>query len=624
MRKLPILLFLCFCSLVNAAQAPTDSLLQLTAAEYPATKRIQAFNELYQLYALDSPNYAFHLMKEATALIEQENAAAASALVNLGKAYYDRSSLDSAIFYTKSGLGIFRKLKDQFGIAKSLNNLGLYYGDINALEQSQEFYKEALQIAEEQKFNTLVTDLYNRIGFVFIRQERLELGLQYIMKPFEATKGEETTDRVKAIFNVANVLQRMGRLEESLSYLDTMEFVSRKIDFQFGVAKSLGMRGYTLMDMGRFAKAITAVEEAIRLFDQFGIQNELLQAKLAKARILQEQKKYQEMEGVLNEIEKDISTIENFQVLTEIYDARYVCMKNLGKYDLALQALEKRSHARDSLYLTNATAQIEEITTKYEVDRKDQEIQNLTQQGKIQQLEIRQRTILLIGIALLLIALTIAGILWNRQKTINHRQAVSAMEQKLLRLQMNPHFIFNALGSIQQFMHNNDPQKAGLYLAKFSKLMRSTLEYSRKEWITLDEEITLLDAYIEIQRLCTQQSFEAHIIVNEELDQEMIKVPPMFAQPFVENVFEHANLDESGKLEIRFEIAAGKIHLSICDNGKGISHSSEQQHESLATTITQERLALLSKKFSEKFEISIGQWMDRESGTRVDLSLPYH
>lgn len=503
MRKLSLLLFLCFCSLVIFAQAQTDSLLRLTSPQYSASERIQAFNELYQLYALDSPNYAYHVMLEATALIQEENEISATAWVNLGKACYDRSSIDSAIFYAKRSLAISRNINDQFGIARSLNDLGLYYGDINALNQSQEFYAEALQIAEEQQFNALVTDLYNRIGFVFIRQERLELGLQYIMKPFEATKGEESTDRIKAIFNVANVLQRMGRLEESLSYLDTMEYLARKLDFQFGVAKSLGMRVYTLMDMSRFAEAMNDAESAIKLFDQFGIQNELLQVKLAKARILQEQKKYEEMETVLDEIEMDITTIENFQVLTEIYDARYICMKNLGKHELALQALEKRSQARDSLYLTNATAQIEEITTRYEVDRKDQEIQNLTQQGQIQQLEIRQRTTLLIGIGLLLVALITAGILWNRQRTINHRQAVSNMEQKLLRLQMNPHFIFNALGSIQQFMHNNDPQKAGLYLAKFSKLMRSTLEYSRKEWITLDEEITLLEAYIEIQRLCT-------------------------------------------------------------------------------------------------------------------------
>lgn len=99
----------------------------------------------------------------------------------------------------------------------------------------------------------------------------------------------------------------------------------------------------------------------------------------------------------------------------------------------------------------------------------------------------------------------------------------------------------------------------------------------------------------------------------------------MFAQPFVENVFEHANLDESGTLEIHFGIGSDKIHLSICDNGKGITKSPDQQHhESLATTITQERLALLSKKFSEKFEISIGQWIDRGAGTKIDLSLPYH
>ncbi len=210
----------------------------------------------------------------------------------------------------------------------------------------------------------------------------------------------------------------------------------------------------------------------------------------------------------------------------------------------------------------------------------------------------------------------------------NLEKALSKATLESLKLQMNPHFIFNAMGAIQHYMMANDSINSSDYLARFSRLMRAVLENSRHEYISLEEEIEMLENYLVLQNLRYEGDFEYQIIVKDALDPEMIAIPPMFAQPFIENAIEHgiAHLKDAGQIQIIFSKSNNTVCLEIIDNGIGITQalqakqSKSIKHRSLATVITQERIGLYKQSLKKNITFEV-QSLDR--GTRIVFYLPY-
>ena len=310
------------------------------------------------------------------------------------------------------------------------------------------------------------------------------------------------------------------------------------------------------------------------------------------------------------------------ELLYEYYDALYHCNKGLGRTDKALSALESKSILRDSIFNTTSASQRDELIEKYESEKKDQEIANLAQQATIQSLQIQTRNYQLLGFGVVGFMLAVFGFMFYKQKSASQKQKVADVEQKLLRLQMNPHFFFNALAVIQGLMDQREADKASMFLARFSRLMRQTLEYSREEFISLEEEQELLENYIRLQMLSTGIQFKFKIVIAENLDAFETLVPPMIAQPFVENAIMHAGLGDmdDSLLIVEFSKIREQLKLVISDNGHGIKEKKEDSgHKSLAMQITKERLELLGQKFKTKLDLKIES---SEKGTSVELDLP--
>ena len=177
------------------------------------------------------------------------------------------------------------------------------------------------------------------------------------------------------------------------------------------------------------------------------------------------------------------------------------------------------------------------------------------------------------------------------------------LEQKALRLQMNPHFIFNALNSIQAMISENDTKTARYYLVKFSKLMRQVLESSQKQKISLENEIVTLQNYLAIEQFCHNNRFDFELICDENILPDEIEIPPIVLQPFIENAIIHglATKPEKGHLNIRFKLEKQTLVCVITDNGIGRAaaekalHQREAKHKSTALMITQERLDNLNQ-----------------------------
>lgn len=202
-----------------------------------------------------------------------------------------------------------------------------------------------------------------------------------------------------------------------------------------------------------------------------------------------------------------------------------------------------------------------------------------------------------------------------------------------IKSQMNPHFFYNALNTIQAYIFTNDKQKANTYLAKFSKLTRIILEMSEQETISLNEEIEALSLYLELEKMRFTENFQYSISVKNIPNKESVELPPMLIQPYVENAIKHGLLHREGekRLHINFERKDNLLLVSIDDNGIGRNRSEElnkiknEKHHSFASQANEKRLEILNKGIANKIAITI---IDKQtadgiaSGTTVVLFIP--
>lgn len=225
------------------------------------------------------------------------------------------------------------------------------------------------------------------------------------------------------------------------------------------------------------------------------------------------------------------------------------------------------------------------------------------------------------------------NLLVSREKEKNQlRNNWYEQENKVLTAQMDPHFIFNALNTIQQFIITNDNEKAQLYLSRFSRLLRMILESNLKDTIMLGEEIKIIEQYLEIESLRFNNVFQYNILLGKEIYPDKIFIPRYLIQPFVENAIWHGLLPKDGnkQLEISFTCVNEKtLVCTINDNGVGRGHSQEkvkrEKNRSLAISFIQQRLQLMSKLQGSDYGVQIVDKVDKDNrseGTKVIVTIP--
>ncbi len=238
---------------------------------------------------------------------------------------------------------------------------------------------------------------------------------------------------------------------------------------------------------------------------------------------------------------------------------------------------------------------------------------------------------------LILIGIIVLVIKWRisvYKERINRERALAESELKALRAQINPHFIYNSLNAIQDFILQNQKEDANLYLTKFATLMRSILSYSRSSTVSLEEEIASLQLYLELEALRFNNHFTFRFIVDEQIDTEYVQIPSMILQPYIENAILHglSPLAGGGKITISFILKNNFLVCVIEDNGIGRKKAAEARsqrvwkgHKSLGMTVTQERIDLLSSHQKQKINMEITDLVDDNNtatGTRVTIYFP--
>ena len=307
-----------------------------------------------------------------------------------------------------------------------------------------------------------------------------------------------------------------------------------------------------------------------------------------------------------------------------------------GQLALAYQHQQKYSSWLENSPVWRSAARIEEMAAANLREERERLI--LNQQASIERaqkereiIELQRDRQLVISILFILAIIfgVIIYVLRMQQVKIKQEQREAELSQTLLRTQMNPHFVFNAMSVIQSYIYENDPAKSSQFLVNFSRLMRLILENSPKEFIPIELEREILDKYLTAQKMRFENRFDYELTISDDLLFNKAMVSPMITQPFIENAIEHGQLHsvKDGKISVDIYAKDAQLYIQIQDNGVGRKKSADTKkmktHKSMAIDITRERIAILNKKYKFNGSLTMSD-LDTvsQTGTVVTLILP--
>jgi LytS/YehU family sensor histidine kinase len=306
---------------------------------------------------------------------------------------------------------------------------------------------------------------------------------------------------------------------------------------------------------------------------------------------------------------------------------------DLDNYQKAYKNFVLHKQFSDSLEMKKFNTGLANARAIYETEKQEKELELLSYRLKQQRYFMYGS----IGLAVLVI---LVGFLFIRQSRMNSQRKISEMNHKIseitqknLRQQMNPHFIFNTLNSIQYYMYQHDKISTNNYLTNFSSLIRKTLENSQHTSIPIKDEIDALELYLQLESVRFKDKFDYNINIDDDIDTLLYKIPTMLIQPYVENAICHGlnNRNDKGFLNIDLKLLDDSIECTIEDNGIGreaaleIKKQKNGNHNSLGTKITESRLNLVNALYGKNMKIDYTDLKDENgqpSGTKVVIHIP--
>ncbi len=269
------------------------------------------------------------------------------------------------------------------------------------------------------------------------------------------------------------------------------------------------------------------------------------------------------------------------------------------------------------------------METQYGLLEKDNQIKSLALANQAgEKMRERQRTaIVRISFGAAILGLGVFW-LWRRKQLKRHIREES-LRQQLLRGQIESHFLFSSVDSLQRLIRKGNTDEATEFVERLAHLFRLSLENARHSFVPLKNELEALVNYLQLQQTLFHHQFDYAIEVEGVSDQATILIPPMLLQPFAENAILHGftNQQEKGRINICIKKTNGTLHCMIEDNGRGFQGAEKTGHpkRSLSTVINKERLAILSRQTKTVAQLTIvdKKTTEGESGVRVELVVPY-
>ncbi|MGI9551486.1 MAG: tetratricopeptide repeat-containing sensor histidine kinase [Aurantibacter sp.] len=536
-----------------------------------------------------------------------DSAKVSHGLFQIGSVHAQIGNYEKGLNALYRALRIHEYLEDESSTNFTLNSIGVVLKAAKRYDEALEVYERVL------KTDSLNTDVIMNIGSLYADREELKKAEVLYLKALKIDR-ENGNERFIAsdLENLGNIYNKMELYADALSHHQEALKLREKLPYKVEEALSLSQVGHTHT-----------------LLKNHSLAKDFLNRALAVAE-----------ETKTTKLTRDI-----YQKLSELY-SRKNDQGNAYKY------LKSYTVLKDSLLNEESIRQVGELSAKYETEKKDQQIVILAKEKELQEKEIQRQATLKNAsiIGAILIALLGGSFFYtfrlraknqkaldskNREiREVNFQRQLTELEMKALQAQINPHFIFNCMNSINEMILDGNNDNASKYLTKFSKLIRLILENAEATEVSLENELTMLEAYIQLEALRFKGDIKYDIQVEDNIDLENTYLPSMVLQPFVENAIWHGLLHkkDGGKGKIGISIAQPQ-NLLVCqieDNGVGrekalaLRQKSVWKSKSLGVKITEERLNILSKEFKKQL-IKIIDLKDKAGqalGTRVEVNIP--
>lgn len=590
--RLLILLVLSFIYFDSNSQLLSKKQIDSIKSELSVSKKndsvsVNSYIQLGNVLLNTEPELANKYTDSAFAIAEKINWKPGLAAVYRQKSVYylNKSDYSTAISYLQKAKKIGEELKDEKLISSLDINMGLIYLQSEEYLPAIKCFKRSLAYGEKINNAQFITYSLNNLGISFLRISQPDSSIYYLEKSLPIAE-ENKFDQVLS-FNYTNL---GGAYDLKKDYKNAEKY------FKKGIEKA-ELTG----DAMSMAQALTGLAEV----------NTYLMKRDSAIYYCKKSLEFSKQVGNLQwQKEAHIMLSENYYAL--------------GQMENALVSYKNYVVFRDSLMNDNK---------KSEIVKRDLQFINEKTKADLKREKERQEIYFFSGLIILLAAL-ISFIFYKRSRDVRQKQIETLSELKIkdtelkaLRLQMNPHFIGNALQSVQHFLKEHKPEEAEEYLIKFSSLMRAVLTNSEVDVIPLTKEIETLEWYMQLENLRMNYPFTYKIDIDKSLNADEIFIPPNIIQPIVENSIKHGLIPKNanGKILISIIKLNGNLIISVEDNGVGRKNSTKENNlfskESMGIKITRERLTRLKNKNS-RLEITDLISNNIPTGTRVQIILP--
>lgn len=546
----------------------------------------------------------------------KDESAEAESYYNIGESYFKAGNYSKSEEYFLKSKNIYEKINDRKNLEKVTRKLAQSQENQNKLKSALSNYESASKIGYSRAARNINSNDVSRISAPTSVQKAEAIRSNLVISEKENNKEDLATGYSQmAEVNIEN--KNIPKAEENLN---TAYKISKEEAPQQALAINQKLTDF-YVENKNFDKAIEAKKSVLK--ENFVKENS--------------QKK-----------------VEQIQELAEIYikknDPKEAIALLRNAYDIALQkghTLEAQKTVKklDSLYQTSQNIEasvnlyrdflgkLPDLVSKDKslVDEKiledtEMKIEQLEQEKKLKDELIRKKN--MFNYSLIVALMVLSGLVFFIFRTL---KKVKIKNKKIalqsLRREMNPHFIFNSLNSVNHFIATNNELEANQYLTRFSKLMRGVMENSTEDFIPFQQELDLLHNYLSLEKTRFADKFDYEIKVDESLKVQSLKVPGMLVQPFLENAIWHGlrYRGEKGFLSLKFEKNNDFLNILIEDNGIGIEESKKQKTEhqknrkGRGMKNTLERIALLNDLYQKNIDCAITDKKDI-SGVLVKIS----
>jgi len=507
-------------------------------------------------------------------------------------------------------------------------------------------FQSAFSMLKQSEKYSSQRDLYWYYASTYKQMGKHDSSLYYFEKAFEGAQ-----NKWGLIRHVANANLKAGNYNRAIQLLEEASDI-----FQKGEAAKRGSPFHWRGDVhARLAEAYDSLgkrQEAVKNYE-FALEHSRILYHKIKVPRKPDDPQYQYEGDRKNQVmivSGDLSKI----------------FAGLRQYDSAYYYLARFTDLKDTVDSKKRIRQLNMQLSNFKKAAEDQkrtsQLQLLQKDNQLNQARLKQEATLRNGLAVVLLLLLLISVftvralhfkrkserlralqlenelkvkeLESKQKQTELQQKATDLEMQALRAQMNPHFIFNCLSSINRFVLKNETEAASDYLTRFSRLIRMVLINSQKSTITLEDELEMLKLYLDMERLRFKHSFDYNIIYSNTVDAGNIFIPPLLLQPFCENAIWHGLMHKEGqgKLDINIQMQKNVLHCTISDNGIGrkkaeeLKSKSAEKSKSLGLKITTDRLALLNENKNVETFYQLHDLVDEKdepAGTKIEIRIKY-